>query len=211
MHPAVPRSAPAELPIPSAEPVARTLLRELRVAAPRPMTGYSRERFPHWAAQGSGCDTREMVLARDGQNVQRDAACRAVAGTWHSAYDGRTLSAASQVDVDHVVPLAEGWRSGADAWSDTERKAFANDLTRPQLIAVSAAANRAKGDQPPNLWKPPLRGAWCVYARAWIDVKHHYTLTVTDPERRALAEMLDTCTPAAEPAPAPETAPAPVP
>ncbi|GGK77719.1 hypothetical protein Ppa06_37510 [Planomonospora parontospora subsp. parontospora] len=22
------------------------------------MTGYSRERFPHWAAQGSGCDTR---------------------------------------------------------------------------------------------------------------------------------------------------------
>jgi hypothetical protein len=92
LHPAAAApAASADLPEPSAESVARTLLAALAVAAPRPMTGYSRERFPRWAAQGSGCDTRKIVLARDGRGVQRDTACRAVSGTWHSLYDDRTF------------------------------------------------------------------------------------------------------------------------
>ncbi|MBG0818364.1 HNH endonuclease family protein [Planomonospora sp. ID82291] len=184
---------PADLPEPSPVNVARTELAGLVVTPARPMTGYSRAKFPHWAAQGDGCDTREVVLERDGQAVQRDADCRATSGTWTSLYDDRILTVASQVDIDHVVPLAEGWRSGASAWTTTRRKAFANDLARPQLIAVSAASNRAKGDQPPNLWKPPSRASWCIYARAWVDVKHHYALTVTSQEKTALTEMLDTC------------------
>lgn len=94
-----------------------------------------------------------------------------------------------------MVPLAEAWRSGANTWSDAQRKALANDLTNPQLIAVSAASNRSKGDQSPALWRPPLRGYWCTYSRAWVADKHHYGLTVTAPERVALIEMLDTCQP----------------
>ncbi|MEU7835041.1 MULTISPECIES: DUF1524 domain-containing protein [unclassified Nonomuraea] len=116
------------------------------------MTGYSRAKFPHWSGQGEACDSREVVLARDGQGVERDEQCRATAGSWYSEYDGRTLTAASQVDIDHVVPLANAWRSGADTWTTPQRKAFANDLQNPQLIAVSAASNRAKGDQNPAQW-----------------------------------------------------------
>ncbi|WP_405148466.1 HNH endonuclease family protein [Sphaerisporangium sp. NBC_01403] len=133
------------------------------------------------------------MLERDGTDVLRDAQCRATAGTWHSEYDGKDLNAASQVDIDHIVPLANAWRSGADAWSTAKRRDFANDLTNPQLIAVSATSDRAKGDQIPAQWKPPLRGFWCTYARAWTDVKHRYGLAVTAPEKTALAEMLDTC------------------
>ncbi|MFD4911505.1 hypothetical protein [Kitasatospora purpeofusca] len=82
---------------------------------------------------------------------------------------------------------------GADTWTDDQRKALVNDLTRPQLLAVSAASNRSKGDQTADQWKPPSRSAWCNYAEALTDVKSFYKLTVTAPEKAALGEMLDTC------------------
>lgn len=50
----------------------------------------------------------------------------------------------SEVHIDHIVALAEAWRSGADSWTTERRQRFANDLSRPQLIAVSAEANLAK-------------------------------------------------------------------
>ncbi|MFE4873867.1 HNH endonuclease family protein [Streptomyces sp. NPDC056682] len=199
--PAAPASAAAPqvpvlrraLPEPPPAGVARGELGDLNVEAPHAMTGYSRAKFPHWARQYGTCDTREVVLQRDGQNVVQDDQCRAVQGTWYSEYDGKTLTAASQVDIDHMVPLAAGWRAGADQWDTAKRKAFANDLVNSQLIAVSAASNRSKGDQTPDLWKPPLHSYWCTYSRAWIDVKHVWELNVTQAEKSALGEMLDTC------------------
>ncbi|MCO1575144.1 HNH endonuclease family protein [Crossiella sp. SN42] len=54
------------------------------------------------------------------------------------------------MDIDHMVPLAVGWRSGTWAWDNARRRAFANDLASPQLIAVSASSNRSKGNQDPS-------------------------------------------------------------
>lgn len=190
-----PAAAAVKLPEPSVPPIARAELNLLTVAKPRSMDGYSRDRFPYWSLRTPTCDARETVLARDGQNVQRDATCRAVSGSWYSPYDGRTLSSADDVDISHIVPPANAWRSGADAWTDAERENFANDLERPQLLAVSAASNRSRDDRGPEAWKPPLAASRCMYARAWADVKYHYRLTVTAEEKAALAEMLDTCRP----------------
>ncbi|MFC6986480.1 HNH endonuclease family protein [Streptomyces cirratus] len=173
--------------------VARTQLAALVVAKPGTMAGYSRDKFTHWAEQGDKCDTREVVLRRGGKNVKQDAECRAVSGTWKSLYDGADISDASKLDIDHMVPLAEGWRSGAAGWDAAKRKAFANDLTRPQLLAVSAASNRSKGDQSPDLWQPPDKASWCQYGRAWTTVKSYYGLTVTQPEKAMLTTMIDTC------------------
>ncbi|MGH3801825.1 MAG: GmrSD restriction endonuclease domain-containing protein, partial [Pseudonocardiaceae bacterium] len=159
-------SARRDLPEAPSAAVARTELAVLNVEAPHSMAGYSRAKFPHWAQQGDRCDTREVVLARDGQDVERDEQCRAVSGSWFSPYDDKTLTAASQVDIDHMVPLANAWRSGADTWDTPTRKSFANDLKNPQLIAVSAASNRSKGDQSPDQWSPPSRAYWCTYSRA---------------------------------------------
>ncbi|MFI8961692.1 HNH endonuclease family protein [Streptomyces sp. NPDC053493] len=172
---------------------ARAQLARLTVAPRGSMTGYSRDKFPHWTEQGDSCNTREAVLERDGTGVRRDAECRAVSGTWISAYDGKTLTKASGVDIDHTVPLANAWRSGANRWTQERRKAFANDLTHPQLLSVSAVSNRSKGDQGPDAWQPPSRTAWCSYARAWTSVKSTYGLTATAAEKTALGRMLDTC------------------
>ncbi|MEU9233800.1 HNH endonuclease family protein [Streptomyces subrutilus] len=194
--PPAPGGAPAGgdvLPGMATEAVARTRLAALKVAPAGTMAGYSRDKFTHWTQQGDRCDTREVVLERDGTDVKRDAECRAVSGAWKSFYDGVAVTDAAKMDIDHMVPLAEGWRSGAAGWDAARRKAFANDLAGPQLLAVTAASNRSKGDQSPDLWQPPDKSAWCQYGRAWTTVKSAYGLTVTEPEKKMLATMLDTC------------------
>jgi hypothetical protein len=178
-----PSSSPAEV---------RSQLTALTVAPAGSMRGYSRERFPTWRQTGDNCNVRDEVLKRDGTKV-KTSGCNVVAGTWTSAYDGKILDAPAKVEIDHMVPLANAWRSGAATWTDARRENFANDLDRPELVAVSTAANRAKGDQDPSGWRPQKTGAWCDYAADWIAVKAHWKLTVTAAEKAALAEMLGWC------------------
>ncbi|GAA1150185.1 HNH endonuclease family protein [Streptomyces javensis] len=182
-----------EFPEPPTAEEARAELDDLTVVPEDDVPGYSRAKFPHWIIQQGTCDTREIVLVRDGDQVTQDGQCRATVGSWRSAYDGAVLDAASKVDIDHVVPLKEAWRSGASQWTTADRRAFANDLAHSQLIAVSARSNRSKADKDPADWQPPLVGYRCTYGRAWISVKHVYGLTVDAAERSALGGMLDTC------------------
>src|ERR671921_54093 len=56
-------------------------LAALTVAAKGSMSGYSRDRFPHWISQGDDCDTRDVVLKRDGTNVKATATCKITSGT----------------------------------------------------------------------------------------------------------------------------------
>jgi hypothetical protein len=164
----------------------------LTIAKPASMKGYSREKFPHWRSTGPNCDVRDSVLKRDGTKIKMSG-CNVVAGTWTSSYDGQVIDAPSKIDIDHLVPLADAWRSGAAAWTTDRRGNFANDLDDPQLVAVSASSNRAKGDQDPSTWKPKETGAWCTYATDWIAVKTHWKLAVTTAEKAALADMLEKC------------------
>ncbi len=155
-------------------------------------TGYDRTLFTHWITISGTCDTRETVLKRDGSNVSVDSACKATSGSWTSVYDGATTTNPSSFDIDHVVPLAEAWGSGASGWTSTQRKNFANDLVRPQLVAVSASSNRSKGDRDPAGWQP-TSGAWrCEYVREWINVKYYWDLDVDAAEKSAIEGMLDT-------------------
>lgn len=171
---------------------AEALLGKLTVAKAASMRGYSREKFPHWRSAGSNCDVRDSVLKRDGAKVKLSG-CNVVAGTWVSLYDGDKIADPSKVDIDHMVPLANAWRSGAAAWTTEERGNFANDLDDPQLVAVSASSNRSKGDQDPSTWKPERTEAWCQYAQDWVTVKAKWKLTVTTNEKAALTDMLTRC------------------
>ena len=113
--------------VPSAS-TASSELSALTVAAQGSQTGYSRDLFPHWITQSGSCDTREVVLKRDGTGVVQDSSCAATSGTWKSPYDGATWTASGDVDIDHMVPLSNAWKSGASSWSTSQRQAFANDL-----------------------------------------------------------------------------------
>ncbi|MFI0419868.1 HNH endonuclease family protein [Spongiactinospora sp. 9N601] len=185
--------AAASPPPPPPVTAALTNLEALPIAPPGSSAGYDRELFPHWTTVSGTCDTRETVLRRDGDQVTTDAACRAVSGSWFSPYDGITWTRASDIDIDHMVPLSEAWKSGASQWTTERRRAFANDLASSQLWAVTDNVNQAKGDKDPALWRPPLASFQCTYARSWVDVKFRWGLAVDDAEKTALAEMLATC------------------
>ncbi|KAF1979753.1 secreted protein [Bimuria novae-zelandiae CBS 107.79] len=189
-------AAPIEKRTPPGIPTtatANSLLAGLTVKAQGPQTGYSRDLFPHWITQSGACNTRETVLKRDGTSVVTDSACAATSGTWKSPYDGATWTAAADVDIDHLVPLSNAWKSGASSWTTAQRQAFANDLTNPQLLAVTDNVNQSKGDQGPEDWKPPLTSYYCTYAKMWVKVKSVYNLSITSAEKTALTSMLGTC------------------
>ncbi len=178
---------------------AEAALDGLKVSQPGSMSGYSREKFPHWSKASEfgwdppqpSCDAREAALIRDGENVEVGRECKVESGTWPDPYTARTFTKPSDIDTDHVVPLANAWRSGASSWDDEERERYAND---PEvLLSVEDNANQSKGDKGPEAWKPPNQAEWCDYAIRWIGIKAKYDLSVNEQEKGALVEMLDTC------------------
>ncbi|PSK54807.1 Nuclear cap-binding protein subunit 1 [Elsinoe australis] len=184
-------AAPPGIPAAS---TAQTQLNGLTVRATGSSSGYSRDLFPHWSTVSGACNTREVVLARDGTNVVQSASsCAATSGTWRSPYDGATWTDAADVDIDHMVPLANAWRSGASSWTTARRETFANDRTSPQLWAVTDNVNQQKSDQSPDTWLPPLASFHCTYARSWIAVKNKYDLSITSAEKTALQTALNKC------------------
>ncbi|QLJ00641.1 HNH endonuclease [Streptomyces sp. NEAU-sy36] len=185
-------TASAALPTPVSASTARGYLSQLTVAT-EDRTGYSRDKFPTWITIEGTCDTREWILKRDGTNVVTDSACKSTSGSWYSPYDGATWTAASDVDIDHLVPLAEAWDSGAGKWTTAQRQAFANDVTRPQLLAVTDNVNQSKGDQDPATWVPSRSAYVCTYVRAWVQVKYYYDLSVDPAEKSALQNYLSSC------------------
>ncbi|EPQ53144.1 hypothetical protein GLOTRDRAFT_111872 [Gloeophyllum trabeum ATCC 11539] len=181
------------LPTPVSASTARTYLSELTVATPSNSPAYARTEFKTWDTISGTCDTRETVLKRDGTNVETDSACKATSGNWVSPYDNVATTLASDLDIDHLVPLKEAWISGARDWTDAQREAFANDLTRPQLLAVTDNLNESKGDKDVAQWMPPLESYHCTYVRAWVTVKHYYDLTIDSDEKTALQKYLADC------------------
>jgi hypothetical protein len=169
----------------------RAAVGSLKVA-PERGAGYVRSAFRLWDDADHDCrDTRAEVLASESRRAT-SGSCTIRTGRWVSSYDGVVVTSASQLDIDHVVPLAEAWASGARSWSAGKREAYANDLAEPKaLAAVSTHANRSKGDQDPAEWQP-LRNR-CSYLTSWVAVKVRWGLTVNAAERRALLLATGRC------------------
>ena len=167
------------------------LIGQLSVAPETDQGSYDRGQFSPWIdADGNGCDTRCEVLAAE----RHDSLPGLPDGGWLSPFDGYSTPDPSELDIDHLVPLAEAWRSGAARWDPARRAAFANDLDAPQsLIAVTAATNRSKGDRDPADWQPPNTDYWCTYATDWVIVKLRWELTADPAEVAALTNMAAKC------------------
>jgi len=154
---------------------------------------YDRNRFEHWIdADRDGCDTRAEVLQVESR-VPVGGGCPVRTGQWLSYVDGAFWTNASDVDVDHTVPLAEAWRSGAAEWNDEQRKAYANDLVwAPTLIAITDNVNQSKGDKDPAQWLPPASVATCQYIADWVSVKYRWHLDLDAAEKAKLSDLLAT-------------------
>jgi hypothetical protein len=173
---------------------ADTLFGQLAVSAPV-TAGYDRDLFAHWNdADGDGCDTRSEVLQTESiAPVTFISGCTVATGSWTSPYDGATWTNASDVDIDHMVPLGEAWASGADVWTADQRQAYANDLDLPNaLIAVTDSVNQSKGNRDPAVWLPPATSYACAYVIDWITIKYKWSLTIDSAEQMKLSSILAT-------------------
>lgn len=189
------------------KPVPQTSLTRALLALPAaegPYPAYSRDQFgPSWAdVDGNGCDTRNDILARDLQQVAFKPGtldCVVASGIFTEPYTDalvtfeRGAETSAQVQIDHVVALADAWRSGAWEWSAAQRLEFANDPLN--LLAVDGAANQNKSSSAADDWLPPNRGYWCAYTSRQIAVKDRWGLGVTEAERSSLARVIATCEP----------------
>jgi hypothetical protein len=162
---------------------------------PEYQTGYDRDLFQHWIdADSDGCNTRREVLIVESVVEPQIGERCAVYGSWVSGYDNRQINDASELDIDHMVPLAEAWRSGAYQWSSQTRKRFANDLGfSGSLIAVTASSNRSKSDKDPASWLPSNSSYLCQYTYDWLAVKYRWSLSVDAEEALALADLVPNC------------------
>ncbi|MEV8099308.1 HNH endonuclease family protein [Streptomyces sp. TLI_235] len=155
-----------------------------------------RTAFRHWIdADKDGCDTRKEVLIAEATEAPAvGAKCALTGGEWFSPYDDLVLQDAKLLDVDHLVPLAEAWDSGASTWSAKEREAYANDLDEPRApIAVSARSNRSKADKDVTDWLPPAAAYRCTYLAGWTAIKTRWGLTVDPAEADTLHELTAEC------------------
>lgn len=163
---------------------------------------YSRDEFgQRWAdVDRNGCDTRNDILRRDLRSLQMKTSspnCVVVGGILDDPYTGRTIDfhkgedSSDQVQIDHVVALANAWSSGAWQWDAPRRQEFANDPIN--LLAVDGNANQDKGASRADQWLPPNARYRCAYVQRQIVVKSTWGLGVTPREKKAMKVVLDHC------------------
>lgn len=197
-------SAAGNGPAPHNDALAQLETLEVRDADPQ--DGYTREKFgERWTddtnvgLSHNGCDTRNDILGRDLDQVEykpNTRNCKVLSGVLHDPYTGQTITftngkdTSSAVQIDHVVPLSQSWKTGAQYWSDEKRTDFANDPEN--LIASDGPANQAKGDKGADEWQPQ-EAYRCEYNARIVQVKATYGLWVTPSEHAALSQQLANC------------------
>ncbi|GGK09780.1 lipoprotein [Streptomyces camponoticapitis] len=177
---------------------ARELIGTLEVKGRGPKTGYDRDEFGYaWmdSAEGvpfarNGCDTRNDLLKRDGEQVEfrSGSDCVIVSMTLHDPYTGKDIAwkkqQATAVQIDHLVPLSYSWQLGAARWNESKRERLANDPLN--LLPVDGPTNSGKGDSGPASWLPPSRGVRCAYVVRFAQVALKYEMPVTAPDKRVM-------------------------
>ena len=199
---ATPVPTPTPTPVPTPPPTssadAITVPQLVIATVPSDLPTYDRADWKHWIDADRDCqNTRAEVLIDESSmsvGFRNGELCTVDNGRWLAPYTGTAVTVAGDLDIDHMVPLANAHRSGAWAWTAQQKEDYANDLSLDHhLIAVTASANRSKGAKGPEEWKPPDTGHWCKYSVNWITVKAAWRLSATADEWTALENMLGTC------------------
>ncbi len=206
--PAAPLTAAPPTVAPGASTAdARALLATLPVKGKAPKTGYDRvgDFGPAWKDMDhNGCDTRNDILARDLVDETRSGSCTILTGILHDPYTGKTIDFvrgpnSADVQIDHRVPLANAWQTGAQQLTFDTREKLANDPLN--LVAVDGPTNERKSDGDAATWLPPQASYRCTYVADQVAVKAKYHLWVAPAEHDAIERVLDACPVIRVPAP----------
>ncbi len=146
---------------------------------------------PAWKdTRHTGCDTRSQVLRNQLTNITFKPGtrnCKVLSGQLHDPYSGSDLEYSTDspdlIEIDHVVPLAILWQSGASKWPIAQREILANDLDN--LLAVLGKLNSDKNSKTLAQWYPPNRAFACAYTHRYLSVLVKYQLVIPENDARA--------------------------
>ncbi|QAU52539.1 HNH endonuclease family protein [Corynebacterium pelargi] len=180
---------------------------QLSIRGPEAIPPYDRDAFGQaWSDDvnvpggHNGCDTRNDMLQRDLRDIEFKANtrnCVVASGYLQDPYSGRGHHfvkgnrTSTEVQIDHVIALADAWESGAWRWDPDLRRNFANDPAN--LQATLAEENQNKKAKTADQWLPSDPAYVCTYVQRQVDLKLHYQLSVTQQEHDAMARVLAGC------------------
>jgi hypothetical protein len=156
---------------------------------------YNRSDWKHWSDVDRDCmNTRHEILAdqADGQIKLSPDRCYVSTGLWNDPFSGKQFTRASDLDVDHVVPLKWANDRGGHSWTKEKKERFANDPIN--LLAVDDGLNQAKGAKGTDQWLPPNEAFRCEYISIWHQVMQSYPELIFLPkEKRVFDKQLNAC------------------
>lgn len=156
---------------------------------------YSSEDWAHWSDLDNNCmNTRhEILMAQSSSPVKLSPdGCFVSKGIWNDPFSGKTLTCASDIDVDHIVPLKWAHSHGGANWPKKKKERFANDPAN--LLAVDDGLNQSKGAKGPTEWMPPNHSFRCGYLELWVDVLSKYpSLQMTSKESSIFKRQIEAC------------------
>lgn len=173
------------------------ILKKLKIKQRASNDGYSRDQFGIGWATTLGCDTRNIILNRDLEDVVISDKCDVTQGTLNDPYTGKIIKfvrgsdSSGKVQIDHVVALSDAWQKGAQLLSPNTRKGLANDPL--ELLAVDGDANMQKGNSDASEWLPDNKAFRCTYIARQIAVKQKYDLWVSRAEYQIMDTVLSSC------------------
>lgn len=138
-------------------------------------------------------NTRAKVLVRDSTTkvTFRSNGCTVESGKWLDPYGGRTYSRASDIQIDHFVPLKNAYISGAWKWDRVKRCLYSNFMGNDfHLLPVEGNENMLKSDSTPEKYMPPNPEYRCQYLAQWLKVKLIWSLGLTPPEKAAVEDHI---------------------
>jgi hypothetical protein len=165
---------------------------------PYPSVPYNRkDQFGAWIkdrTDGTCMDTRGKVLVRDSSSTvtYRPNGCTVDSGDWDDPYSGKHFVWASDIQIDHFVPLKNAYMTGGFEWDQKKRCLYANYMGNEfHLLSVSGRENLRKSDSTPNQYMPPNRSYACVYLKQWLQIKLVWSLRITPKEAAAIHERVE--------------------
>ena len=177
-------------------------LNELSIKEPEKVK-YDRKEWNHWIPVGHNkCwNSREEGLSNQAkpgslkyldknkrETTDKSLACSILSGEWTDPYSGNTFNKISDLDYDHVAPLAYVAAHGGQNWSKEKKEKYAND---PEiLIVTSAKENRSKGKKGPAEYMPPNKDFQKDYAKVFIHACHKYGISISKKDKEVLEKAL---------------------
>lgn len=165
-----------------------------RPVADHQRPGYQRTEWQHWEDFDGDCQNarQELLIAQSQLEIRFTNArsCTVATGLWFDPYTGLLFSKASDVDIDHVIPLQYAHDHGGAPWSPLLKKLFANDPEN--LLIVDDGENQRKSAKGPADYLPRFQYQ-CEYASKWQGLARKYELQLAHRDTLVLERILLSC------------------